>query len=154
MSRERFAYFQVRRSATWRVRGSVILRVIRRLSVAKKSGPAAPAATVAAYEKLVATVPGLERKGDTMPYTSVNGNMSSYIDKSGRFALRLPEEARAAFIAKYKTKLFEAYGIVQKEYVEVPPALLAKTAELKKYFAVGYEYTKSLRPKPTTKKKK
>jgi len=50
--------------------------------------------------------------------------------------------------------LHEAYGIVQKEYVTVPDALLAKTNELKKYLDVSYEYVKSLKPKPTTKKSK
>jgi len=89
-----------------------------------------------------------------MPYTSVNGNMTSYLDKTGRLALRLPEDAREEFLKKYKTTLFHAYGIVQKEYVTVPDALLKKTAELKKYFALSYAYVKALRPKPTTKKKK
>jgi hypothetical protein len=30
---------------------------------------------VAPYEKLMATNPGVERKGGTVSYTSVNGNM-------------------------------------------------------------------------------
>ena len=67
-------------------------------------------------------------------------------------ALRLPTGEREKFLAKYKTKLFEAYGIVQKEYVTVPDALLAKTNELKPYFEISYESAKSLRPKPTKKK--
>jgi hypothetical protein len=122
--------------------------------MAKSSTPAASPEVVAAYEKLVATVPGLERKGATMPYTSVNGNMTSYVDKTGRLALRLPSDVREEFLKKYKTKLFAAYGIIQKEYVEVPASLLPKTAELKKYFAASYAYVNGLRPKPTTKKKK
>jgi hypothetical protein len=79
--------------------------------------------------------------------------MTSYLDKSGRFALRLPAEERELFIKKYKTKLFAAYGIIQKEYVEVPPDLLNRTAELKPYFTKSYAYVKSLKPKPTTKRK-
>jgi len=27
------------------------------------------------YEKLIATLPGLARKGDANPYTAINGNM-------------------------------------------------------------------------------
>jgi hypothetical protein len=119
----------------------------------KKPSAAASAETVALYERLVATVPALTIKGATMPYTSVNGNMTSYLEKSGRVALRLPEDAREEFLKKYKTILFENYGAVQKEYVEVPAALLKKTSELAKHFAVSYAYVKSLRPKPTTKKK-
>ena len=103
------------------------------------------------YENLVGTNPDTERKGATVPYTSLNGNMFSYLHASGAVALRLPAGEREKFLAKYKTKLFEAYGIVQKEYVTVPDALLAKTKELKPYFEMSYEYAKSLKPKPSKK---
>jgi len=120
---------------------------------------AKPAATVpsdklALYEKLVATNPSVERKGATVPYTSLNGHMFSYLSKEGKLALRLPEREREAFLKKYKTRLCQAYGVVQPEYVEVPDALLASTRELKKFFDRSYEYVASLKPKPTTKKKK
>jgi len=105
------------------------------------------------YEKLVATNPGVERKGDTVPYTSLNGHMFSYLGKTGELALRLPEPEREAFLKKYKTTLCKLYGVVQKEYVMVPDALLGKTAELKKYFDLSFDYVGSLRPKPTVKKK-
>jgi hypothetical protein len=104
------------------------------------------------YEKLVATNPKVERKGDTMPYTSLNGHMFSYLQKTGELALRLPSEEREAFLKKYKTKLCEAYGVVQKEYVVVPEALLRKTQELKKFFDVSFAYAGSLKTKPTKKK--
>jgi len=116
--------------------------------------PPQPAENVALYEKLVATIPGLDRKGATVPYTSRNGHMFSYLTKTGELALRLPDEERASFLAKYKTKLCVAYGIVQKEYVVVPSALFAKTGELKKYFALSHEWVGSLKPKPTTRKPK
>jgi hypothetical protein len=106
------------------------------------------------YEKLVAANPNVERKGATVPYTSLNGHMFSYLGREGKLALRLPAGDREAFLKKYKTKLCEAYGIVQKEYVEVPDSLLASTRELKKYFDCSYEYVASLKPKPTTRKKK
>ena len=44
-----------------------------------------------------------ELKGDTLPYTSVYGHMYSYFNKDGFVALRLPEDARNAFLKKYKT---------------------------------------------------
>jgi hypothetical protein len=44
---------------------------------------------VALYEMLVATNPKIQRKGDTMPYTSHNGNMFSYLGKTGILAMRL-----------------------------------------------------------------
>jgi hypothetical protein len=106
------------------------------------------------YEKLVATNPQMERKGDTMPYTSLNGHMFSLLTKEGNVMLRLGTEAREAFLKKYKAKQPVQYGVVMKEYVEVPNALLKKTAELRKYFDLSYAYVGSLKPKPTTKKKR
>jgi len=106
------------------------------------------------YEKLIATNPSVERKGATVPYTSVNGNMFSYLSKEGKLELRLPAGEREAFLKKYKASLCEAYGKVQPEYVEVPDALLSSTRELKKYFDCSYAYASSLKSKPTAKKKK
>jgi len=104
------------------------------------------------YEKLVASIPGLELKGDANPYTSMNGNMFTLLHQSQTLAIRLPEDERQAFLRKHKTKLFEAYGTVMKEYVTVPDALLANTKELAKHFHASYEYAKTLKPKPTKKK--
>jgi TfoX/Sxy family transcriptional regulator of competence genes len=106
---------------------------------------------VALYDKLVATIPAIERKGAANPYTSMNGNMFTLLHQS-RLAIRLPEDQREAFLRKYKTKPFEAYGAVMGEYVAVPDALLRNTKELQKYLAMSYEYAKTLKPKPTKKK--
>ncbi len=107
-------------------------------------GAAAPAEKVALYEKLLATNPRVEQKGDAMPYTSVNGHMFSLLTRTGTRALRLPEEERHAFLKKYKSKLTEQYGVVMKEYVDVPDSLLQKTSELQKYFAASYKYVSSV----------
>jgi hypothetical protein len=80
--------------------------------------------------------------------------MFSYLSKEGKLQLRLPDGEREAFLKKYKTKLCEAYGKIQPEYVEVPDALLASTRELKRFFDSSYNYVSSLKPKPTAKKKK
>jgi TfoX/Sxy family transcriptional regulator of competence genes len=107
---------------------------------------------VALYDKLIASHPKIERKGAANPYTSVNGHMFTLLGQSGSLALRLPEDQREQFLMKYKANLFEAYGAVMHEYVTVPDSLLANTKELSKYLAISYEYVKSLKPKPTTKK--
>jgi len=116
-----------------------------------KAVPSVSADTLELYERLVATNPRVERKGATMPYTSVNGHMFTFLTKTGTLALRLPAEERDAFLTKYKTKLCEQHGSVLEEYVEVPDALLKKTQELKKYFDLGYAYVAALKPKPTKK---
>jgi hypothetical protein len=117
-----------------------------------KPAPTAPAECVVLYEKLLATIPEIERKGATMPYTSVNGNMFSLLTPEGMLALRLPEVERDAFLKRYETMLVVQYGAVMKEYVSVPPSLLRNTKELAKHLAVSYRYVLSLKPKPTTKK--
>jgi len=104
------------------------------------------------YDKLIKTIPKLERKGAANPYTSLNGNMFTLLHQSRTLAIRLPEQDRDKFLKKYKTTLFEAYGAVMKEYVTVPDSLLQKTEELKKYLQLSYEHAKTLKPKPTKKK--
>ena|ERR1700761_7187429 len=105
------------------------------------------------YQKLVENHPEAVLKGDTVPYTSLNGNMYSYLSKDGFLALRLSKDDREAFLTKYNTTLVLAYGIIQKEYVTVPDSLLQNIDEMKPYFELSYQYASSLKPKPTNKKK-
>ena len=117
-----------------------------------KATPTVPADKLKLYDSLVATKPGVDRKGAAMPYTSLNGHMFSFLAKTGSLALRLPAEERDAFLKKYKARLCEQHGIVLEEYVQVPDALLKRTQELKSYFELSYAYVSSLKPKPTKNK--
>ena len=122
--------------------------------MAKSAAATIPPDKLQRYEKLVATNAKVERKGTTVPYTSLNGHMFSYMSKEGKLALRLRLEERATFLKKYDAKLCTAYGVVQPEYVEVPDSLLASTRELKKFFDASYNYVASLKPKASVRKKK
>ena len=104
------------------------------------------------FDQLIENMPGVERKGASMPYTSVNGNMSSFIDANGILSLRLSTEDREAFIKKYKSALSIQHGVVMKEYVSVPEKLFQKTAELRPWFERSFGYAQTLKPKPTKKK--
>lgn len=104
------------------------------------------------YDKLIATNPKIERKGVSMPYTSLNGHMFTYLSKSGSLGIRLPKDEREAFLEKYDTTLYESHGAIMKEYVTVPDELLNKTEELKMYLDISYAYVKTLKPKPSRKK--
>jgi predicted DNA-binding protein (MmcQ/YjbR family) len=106
-----------------------------------------PAATMELYEKLIATNPDIERKGDVHPYTSMNGHMFSYLDQTGTMGLRLPKDELEAFLKKYKTKLFVSYGVVKKDWATVPDSLLKNTKELKKYLQISYQHVQTLKPK-------
>ena len=117
------------------------------MTAKKTTASAIPTAKLALYEKLIATDPSIERKGATIPYTSANGKMFTYLSPTGELRLRLPEPERAAFLKKYRAKLAVAYGVVQKDFVAVPPGLLARTAVLKWYLPVSRAYAEQLGPK-------
>lgn len=104
------------------------------------------------YDRLIGTMTGVERKGAAVPYTSHNGHMFSLMDEQGTLGLRLPKDGIGTFLKKYKSTLREAYGIVQKEYVVVPDALLRKTKDLQPWFRMSFEYVSALKPKPSKKK--
>ena len=111
-----------------------------------------PAAKLALYEKLLATKPKIELKGKTNPYTSHNGHMFTHLSPPGTLAIRLPPSEVEAFLKKYRTTLFETYGVVKKDWVVVPDRLLAKTEELAPYLELSYRFVKTLKPKTAAKK--
>ena len=115
-----------------------------------KERSAIPAAKLAVYDKLLATVPGVERKGATIPYTSTDGKMFTYLTPSGDLRLRLPEAERDAFVKSYRTKPVIQHGVLMKDWVAVPPALFARSAELKPYLEKSHAYARQLGTKPST----
>src|SRR5271167_3320773 len=115
------------------------------MATAKKSQ--IPPAKLDLYEKLIASVPNIERKGAVHPYTSLNGHMLTYLDQTGTLGIRLPDDEVEAFLKKYKTTLFESYGVIKKGWVTVPDALLINTKELKKYLEISYKHAQTLKPK-------
>lgn len=117
-----------------------------------KPAPDIPAEQLARYDRLIATQPGLQRKGATIPYTSVNGHMSSFLAAPGTLAMRLPSGEREAFLDRYATTLHEAYGRVMPDWVTVPDDLLADTERLAPHFAASLAYVASQKPKATKRK--
>ncbi|HEY7970941.1 MAG TPA: TfoX/Sxy family protein [Candidatus Limnocylindrales bacterium] len=117
--------------------------------MAKDVPGAATAASIPAYDRVIASRPEVERKGAKIPYTSLSGNMSSYLAEDGTLVLRLSPADREAFLARYQSRLHEAYGTVQREYVDVPADLLEATDDLVPWFAASVAYVGGLRPKPT-----
>jgi hypothetical protein len=118
-----------------------------------KSKCAVPTETLALYEKLVATNPEVERKGATVPYTSVNGTMFSFLTANGILALRLPPAQLDPFFKKFNTTHPVAYGKVMKDWAAVPDSLLASTAVLKKYFDLSFEHAVNQKSKAKSTKR-
>jgi hypothetical protein len=120
--------------------------------LAMPAGYAGPPERLALYERVVDATPGVERKGATMPYTSRNGHMFSFLDPTGSMALRLPSDAREEFLARYGAELAVQHGRTMKEYVIVPDDLLERTTELQTWLARSHEWIGTLKPKPTTRR--
>jgi hypothetical protein len=87
-----------------------------------------------------------------MPDTSMNRNVFSYLDASGSMATRLAPADRTTFRDRFATTLHVAHGVVQKEYVTVPPALLAETDALQPWLWLSVTYAQTFKPQPTIRK--
>jgi hypothetical protein len=110
-----------------------------------------PSEKLELYKKVIETIPQVELKGSTMPYTSHHGHMFSFLDKTGNLALRLPEGELETFMTKFRTSLCRAHGTVLKEYVDVPDKIFKDTKTLRTYFKKSFKYVDSLKPKSTKK---
>jgi hypothetical protein len=88
-------------------------------------------------------------KGAKNPYTARNGHMFSFLDIDGMMALRLPDDLRDEFLARYESGPVVQYGSVMRGYVSVPSDLLRKTDELRDWLEKSYDWIGTLEPKPT-----
>lgn len=105
--------------------------------------------TIELYDKLIEMHRGIERKGNSLPYTSIHGHMFSFVSKEGEVGLRLPLSDCEEFIKRYKTKPMEQYGRKMKEYVVVPLSMLGDPLKLMPYLQRSFDYVKAMKPKPS-----
>lgn len=120
--------------------------------MSKKQPP--PQDKIDLYDRLLNTHPDIERKGKNMLYTSHNGHMFTYLDKDGVLGIRLSKEDEKAFVEKYNTPPYMQYGAVMRGYVTIPDEMFQDTEAVRPYLEMSYAYINSLKPKPTTRKKK
>jgi hypothetical protein len=99
------------------------------------------------YESAVAEVEGMETKGATMPYTSLNGHMTSFLDKQGSLAIRLSAEDREDFLQRFDTRLAVQYGKEMREFVVVPDSLLEDPVDLAGWLKRANDWVGTLKPK-------
>ena len=100
------------------------------------------------YDKVISLNPKFERKGKTMPYTSVNGHMFTLFNKAGEIGFRCSKEDQSKFLKKYPdSSLYKSYGAVMQGYVLIPENLYDNINLLAKYLEQSYQYVLSLMPK-------
>jgi hypothetical protein len=114
--------------------------------MAKKNTYAHPE-SLSSYEALISSLAGIEKKGASMPYTSMNGHMFSFLDAEGHLNLRLDEKGRSGMISNHGARQSVQHGIVMKEYIVVPDELLKNAQQIMPYLEASLAYVKTLKPK-------
>ena len=104
---------------------------------------------LAAFDVMIAGVQGVERKGVTMPYVAINGNMYAMINKAGVIGLRLSKDDMTAFFLSGATPFEGVPGYVNKDYAGVPRAMLGDAKALQTWFRLSHTHAIKLKPKPT-----
>jgi hypothetical protein len=102
---------------------------------------------LATYVALVEAFFEDEVKGKANPYTSMNGNMYSFLDDQGRICLRMAEADRVAFSDLFGTGPVQQYGAIMKGYVSIPPDFFTNRDVLTKAFASSLRHARTLKTK-------
>jgi len=108
----------------------------------------APESVKTTFEQALPDDPRVARKHVFgYPCAFVNGNMFAGVHQESLF-LRLAEEDRAALLAQPGAGLFEPMpGRAMREYVVVPPSLVADPDRLRQWVAAACNHGASLPPK-------
>lgn len=101
------------------------------------------------YAALVGNVPDLELKGRKMPYTSMNGNMFSFLAVDGTLCLRLSPADCSTFMQIHGTEPVKQYGSVMRDYVAVPEEVMKDKAILRALFQKCVANAQTLKAKST-----
>lgn len=112
-----------------------------------------PAALVATFGEAIQSVVGVQtRKMFGYPAAFLNGHMFACLFRDAMI-VRLSELDRST-LAKAGAKLFEPMpGRPMREYLAVPPAVLAKPAELRTWLSKSAMYVSAMPPKASARKK-
>ncbi len=118
----------------------------------KKKSDTAPDPTDV-YRAVIGSVAEAEIKGAANLYTSMNGNMYSFRSGTGEMAFRLSDEDRNAFLERHPKSICIQHGCVMKGYVQIPESMVGDSKQLKQLFSSSHAFAKTLKAKPTTRKK-
>lgn len=101
------------------------------------------------YKRTVAKHEDIKVKGVKTSYTSINGNMFSFVDDQAQICLRFSEDRKAELNRFYGSSDVLQYGAVMRGYISLPGEIVVAEATLDKLFSESLEFAKGLRPKPT-----
>lgn len=99
------------------------------------------------YDQLIARFPGIERKGETKLYTSVNEHIFAQLNKDGKLGIRFSEESKVKYLQQLKDKPFKAYVAVMKGYILIPESMWKDMNKISAPLKESYAYVLGLEPK-------
>lgn len=99
------------------------------------------------YDALVDKCPRITRKGKSVPYTSANGYMFSFLNKDGEFGIRFSKEKQEEYLKSLGTTLFKSHNAVMKGYVLIPNKMFDDLDTLAVYLNESYDFVMSLKAK-------
>jgi TfoX/Sxy family transcriptional regulator of competence genes len=106
------------------------------------------------FVSVIPDPPAVQRKMFGYPAAFVNGNMFMSLFQDDMI-LRLPESLREEFMKVDGAKIFEPMpGRPMREYIAVPPQVLADKKKLASWVSRALDYGASLKPKSRTSKPK
>jgi len=106
------------------------------------------------FDRIVAQVPGLERKGKTMPYCSDNTYMFALFNKAGEVGFRLSKTDQLQFLEDFDSGPYLSYGATMKDYVRIPESMVQDEKSAAIYLEKAWKYVQGLPPKKDRKTKK
>lgn len=87
---------------------------------------------------------GIRKKGETLPYSSINGNMFSQMNKEGGLGLRFSDDVKEKYIAEFNSGTFSSYGKELKGYVLIPEGIIKDTHKLSLLLKESRDYVSRL----------
>jgi len=101
----------------------------------------------ARYDSIVAQCEGIERKGKTVPYTSVNGHMFSLLNKNGELGFRFSKQVQEQYFKKYNTTYLMSHGAKMNGYILVTEEMFSDINQLVNLLKESHAYIQTLDPK-------
>lgn len=106
-----------------------------------------------AYDAVINGDDRVELKGKTMHYTSMNGNMFSFVSKDGEVGFRMSKENQQWFKDNHGAGVMYQHNSVMRDYVHLTEESVFDMDVMKDALNKSVEFAETLPVKPTKKKK-
>lgn len=99
------------------------------------------------YDAIVKLCTGIERKGKSVPYTSANGHMFSFLNKDGELGMRFSKAVQEKYFTQFNTGPLTSHGSIMKGYILITEVMFADMDLLANLLKESHKYVMGLDPK-------